>query len=203
MNGAHTAFTGRIGRMLRYARPVTANPGHPSPWRWTPRPTAMPGDVGAGGVVRRCAVGTLAPRHTKGAEVYCEGRVTFGTWAGRGVKPGRGSTSRCGRSSRWGRSGGGGSVTVQSRDDASSHAMNRIRCRSTIRGGRFVPGVGGNPAGKSPGARVRAIRLAEKLTAGGEATPRVIERGRPPKSEQARRDGKRRSRRARACLLQR
>jgi len=33
------------------------------------------------------------------AEVYCEGRLTFGTWAGRGVKPGRGSTSQRGRCS--------------------------------------------------------------------------------------------------------
>lgn len=35
-----------------------------------------------------------------------------------------------------------------------------------IQGGRFVPGVSGNPAGKPPGARARATRLAEKLMAG-------------------------------------
>jgi hypothetical protein len=34
-----------------------------------------------------------------------------------------------------------------------------------IQGVRFVPGVSGNPAGKSPGARARATRLAEKLMA--------------------------------------
>ena len=34
-----------------------------------------------------------------------------------------------------------------------------------IQGGRFVPGVSGNPAGKPPGARARATRLAEKLMA--------------------------------------
>ena len=35
-----------------------------------------------------------------------------------------------------------------------------------IQGGRFVPGVSGNPAGKPPGARARATRLAEKMMAG-------------------------------------
>jgi hypothetical protein len=35
-----------------------------------------------------------------------------------------------------------------------------------IQGGRFVPGVSGNPAGKPLGARARATRLAEKLMAG-------------------------------------
>ena len=35
-----------------------------------------------------------------------------------------------------------------------------------IQDGRFVPGVSGNPAGKPPGARARATRLAEKLMAG-------------------------------------
>jgi single-stranded DNA-binding protein len=29
------------------------------------------------------AVGALAPRLTKGAEVYCEGRLSLGTWMGR------------------------------------------------------------------------------------------------------------------------
>jgi hypothetical protein len=32
--------------------------------------------------------------------------------------------------------------------------------------GRFVPGVSGNPAGKKPGTRHRATRLAENLMAG-------------------------------------
>jgi hypothetical protein len=32
-----------------------------------------------------------------------------------------------------------------------------------LQGGRFVPGVSGNPAGKKPGTRHRATRLAEKL----------------------------------------
>jgi len=34
-----------------------------------------------------------------------------------------------------------------------------------IQGGRLVPGVSGNPAGKPPGARARVTRLAEKLMA--------------------------------------
>jgi single-stranded DNA-binding protein len=29
------------------------------------------------------AVGPIAPRLTKGAEVYCEGRLSLGTWTGR------------------------------------------------------------------------------------------------------------------------
>jgi single-stranded DNA-binding protein len=29
------------------------------------------------------AVGALTPRLTKGAQVYCEGRLTLGTWTGR------------------------------------------------------------------------------------------------------------------------
>jgi hypothetical protein len=41
-----------------------------------------------------------------------------------------------------------------------------------IQGGRFVPGVSGNAAGKPPDARARATRLAEKLMAGAE--PRSI-----------------------------
>jgi hypothetical protein len=44
-----------------------------------------------------------------------------------------------------------------------------------IQGGRFVPGVSGNPAGKPPGARARATRLAEKLMAGdAEAVVRAV-----------------------------
>jgi hypothetical protein len=44
-----------------------------------------------------------------------------------------------------------------------------------LQGGRFVPGVSGNPAGKKPGTRHRATRLAEKLMAGdAEAVVRAI-----------------------------
>ena len=44
-----------------------------------------------------------------------------------------------------------------------------------IQDGRFVPGVSGNPAGKPPGARARATRLAEKLMAGdAEAVVRAV-----------------------------
>jgi Family of unknown function (DUF5681) len=44
-----------------------------------------------------------------------------------------------------------------------------------IQGGRFVPGVSGNPAGKPPGARARATRLAEKLMSGdAEAVVRAV-----------------------------
>ena len=44
-----------------------------------------------------------------------------------------------------------------------------------IQGGRFVPGVSGNPAGKPPGARARATHLAEKLMAGdAEAVVRAV-----------------------------
>lgn len=53
------------------------------------------------------AVGALAPRLTKGAEVYCEGRLTLGTWTDRDGEAKGGSTLRRGRSRRWGRSDGG------------------------------------------------------------------------------------------------
>ena len=32
-------------------------------------------------------VGTVAPRLTKGTQVYCERRLTLGTWTGRDGKP--------------------------------------------------------------------------------------------------------------------
>ena len=44
-----------------------------------------------------------------------------------------------------------------------------------IQGGRFVPGVSGNPAGKPPGARARATRLAEQLMSDdAEAVVRAV-----------------------------
>jgi hypothetical protein len=44
-----------------------------------------------------------------------------------------------------------------------------------IQGGRFVPGVSGNPAGKPPGARARATRLAEQLMSNdAEAVVRAV-----------------------------
>jgi hypothetical protein len=44
-----------------------------------------------------------------------------------------------------------------------------------LQGGRFVPGVSGNPAGKKPGTRHRATRLAEKLmTDDAEAVVKAV-----------------------------
>ena len=55
MNGIHAAFTGRIGKNTEVRPARDGNPGHPSSWRWTPRPTARPQmTVAAGGAVRGC-----------------------------------------------------------------------------------------------------------------------------------------------------
>jgi hypothetical protein len=44
-----------------------------------------------------------------------------------------------------------------------------------IQGGRFVPGVSDNPAGKPPGARAHATRLAEQLMSNdAEAVVRAV-----------------------------
>ncbi|MGH8566907.1 MAG: single-stranded DNA-binding protein [Gammaproteobacteria bacterium] len=83
MNGIHAAFTGRIGkdaevRGTRDGKPWASSPvaadsksDGETPATWVR--VALFGD----------SVGDLAPRLTKGAEVYREGRLSLGTWTGR------------------------------------------------------------------------------------------------------------------------
>lgn len=83
MNGIHAAFTGRIGkdaevRNTRDGKPwasfpvvVDAKTDGEAPATWVR--VALFGDT----------VDALTPRLTKGVEVYCEGRLSLGTWTGR------------------------------------------------------------------------------------------------------------------------
>ena len=80
MNGIRAAFTGHIGRDAEIR---TTRDGKP----WASFPVAVDTDVDseAGAAWVRVAlfgdtVGALAPRLTKGAEIYCEGRVTLRSW---------------------------------------------------------------------------------------------------------------------------
>jgi hypothetical protein len=86
------------------------------PWRSAQghREDRLGGPGGAGGAVRRWR-GRPAPRLTKGAEVYCEDRLTLGTWTGRDGEAKGGSTSRRGRYSPW--QIGRRKPTVQSPDE--------------------------------------------------------------------------------------
>ncbi|MGH8538377.1 MAG: single-stranded DNA-binding protein [Gammaproteobacteria bacterium] len=83
MNGIQAAFTGRVGKD---AEVRSTREGKP----WASFPVAV--DTKADGEAAvawvRVAlfgdtVGALAPRLTKGAEVYCEGRLSLGTWTGK------------------------------------------------------------------------------------------------------------------------
>jgi single-strand DNA-binding protein len=83
MNGIHAAFTGRIGKD---AEVRTARDG--KPWASFPVAVDTKGDGEAPAIWVRVAlfgdtVGAMAPRLTKGTEVYCEGRMSLGTWTGR------------------------------------------------------------------------------------------------------------------------
>jgi single-strand DNA-binding protein len=80
VNGIHAAFTGRIGKD---AEVRTTRDGKP----WAAFPVAVDTNVDseAGTSWVRCAlfgdtVDTLAPRLTKGTQVYCEGRMTLRSW---------------------------------------------------------------------------------------------------------------------------
>lgn len=81
MNGIHAAFTGRIGKD---AEVRAARDGKP----WASFPVAV--DTKADGEapptwvrVAFFGAGTAAPRLTKGTQIYCEGRLSLGTWTGR------------------------------------------------------------------------------------------------------------------------
>ena len=85
------AFTGRIGKG---AEVRSTRDGKP----WASFPVAA--DTGADGEAPATwvrvalfgdTVGTVDPRLTKGTQVYCEGRLSLGTWTAATVKPGRGS----------------------------------------------------------------------------------------------------------------
>lgn len=83
MNGIHAAFTGRIGKD---AEVRTTRDG--KPWASFPVAVDTKGDGEAPAIWVRVAlfgdtVGALAPRLTKGTQVYCEGRMSLGTWTGR------------------------------------------------------------------------------------------------------------------------
>ena len=80
MNGIHAAFTGRIGKDAEIR---TTRAGKP----WAAFPVAVDTDVDseAGTAWVRVAlfgdtVGALAPRLTKAAQVYVEGRLTLRSW---------------------------------------------------------------------------------------------------------------------------
>lgn len=81
MNSIHAAFTGHIGRDAEIR---TARDGKP----WVSFPVAV--DTKADGEAPATwvrvalfgdTVGAMAPRLTKGIGVYCEGRLSLGTWA--------------------------------------------------------------------------------------------------------------------------
>lgn len=94
-------LSGRIGKdaeirstrdgKLWAAFPVDAKVDGEAPATWVR--VALFGDT----------VSTLAPRLIKGTQVYCEGRLSLGTWTGRDGEATAGSTLRRGRSHPWGR----------------------------------------------------------------------------------------------------
>jgi single-strand DNA-binding protein len=80
MNGIRAAFTGRLGKDAEIR---TTRAGKP----WAAFPVVVDTDVDseAGTAWVRVAlfgdtVEGLAPRLTKGAEIYCEGRLTLRPW---------------------------------------------------------------------------------------------------------------------------
>ena len=80
MNGIHAAFTGRLGKDCEVR---TTRAGKP----WAAFPVAVDTNVDseAGTAWVRVAlfgdtVDAMAPRLTKGAEIYCEGRLTLRPW---------------------------------------------------------------------------------------------------------------------------
>ena len=80
MNGIHAAFTGRIGedaeiRATRDGKPWAAFPVAPNSATLT---HAAPASLST--LVSTDTVDALAPRLTKGAEIYCEGRLTLRPW---------------------------------------------------------------------------------------------------------------------------
>jgi hypothetical protein len=91
------------------------------PWRSAQghREDRLGGPGGAGGAVRRWR-GRPAPRLTKGAEVYCEDRLTLGRGPAATVKP-RGAQPRGVGGTAHGRSEGG--------SPRYNHAMNSPQCR--------------------------------------------------------------------------
>ncbi|MGI8427387.1 MAG: single-stranded DNA-binding protein [Actinomycetota bacterium] len=67
-------------------------------------------------------VGTLAPRITKGTEVYCGGRLSLGTWTGRDSESKTGLNLAAWEVQPMGQIGGG--------SPRYNHAMNGVQCRS-------------------------------------------------------------------------
>jgi hypothetical protein len=82
MNGIHAAFTGRLGAHAEIKRSKAGKP-------WVAFPVVINReDTEAPATWIRVAIfgdkaEDLAHRLTKGAEVYCEGKLSWGSWTGK------------------------------------------------------------------------------------------------------------------------